>query len=173
MGELGLADLFFESREPPNDQLAVNDLLGGFPEGEYLVGALGHDGVARMASATFSHAIPAEPTITAPSLVDEEETANEAVVEPSGLVVSWEPVTKTIAGDPVDITAYQVIITKVEHDDPHGFSRPIYDVHLGPDATTLAVPGEFLEPATIYELEVLAIEVSGNQTISLGFFTTR
>lgn len=31
---------------------------------------------------------------------------------------------------------------------------------------------EFLDPGTLYEMEVLALEVSGNQTIGLGFFTT-
>jgi hypothetical protein len=170
--DLGVADLFFESREPPNDETAVDDLLGDFPEGEYLVGAVGHDGVARVATATFSHAIPAEPVITAPPLADDEEMASEAVVDPSSLVVTWEPVTETIGGETLDITAYEVIITKVEHDDPNGFSRPVYDVHLGPDATALPVPAEFLELGTLYELEVLALEVSGNQTIGLGFFTT-
>jgi hypothetical protein len=95
------------------------------------------------------------------------------VFDPVDFVVSWESVTETLGGDPIDITGYQVIITKVDHDDPNGFSRPVYDVHLGPDATSLIVPEEFFEPATLYELEVLALEVSGNQTISLGFFTTR
>jgi hypothetical protein len=31
---------------------------------------------------------------------------------------------------------------------------------------------EFLEPNTVYELEVLALETSGNQTITVGFFKT-
>ncbi len=31
---------------------------------------------------------------------------------------------------------------------------------------------EFLEPDTVYELEVLALEESGNQTITVGFFMT-
>jgi hypothetical protein len=35
------------------------------------------------------------------------------------------------------------------------------------------VPAEFLEPNTVYELEVLALEGSGNQTISVGFFKTQ
>ena len=34
------------------------------------------------------------------------------------------------------------------------------------------VPAEFLDADTVYELEVLALEVSGNQTISVGFFKT-
>ena len=170
---LGVADLFFESREPPNDERSIEDLLGAFPEGDYLVGGNGFDGTARVATASFTHDIPAEPVITAPQLAAEEEEAAGVVADPADFAVSWEPVTKTLSGDPVDITGYQVIITKVDHDDPNGFSRPVYDVHLGPDATSLTVPEEFFEPATLYELEVLALEVSGNQTISLGFFTTK
>ena len=39
--------------------------------------------------------------------------------------------------------------------------------------TELSVPDEFFRPDTLYELEVLALEESGNQTITVGFFTTR
>ena len=65
-----------------------------------------------------------------------------------------------------------MIVTKEDHDDPHGFSQPIYDVHVPADLTALSVPSEFLESDTVYELEVLALEASGNQTISVGFFVT-
>ncbi|MCI0677977.1 MAG: hypothetical protein L0Z63_02900 [Actinobacteria bacterium] len=173
LDDLGTADLFFESREPPNDEYSLDDLRASFPDGEYRVGAIGHDGVPRVATATFSHDIPAPPSVTAPVLAEDEEGATEAVVATEGLVVTWDPVTETIDGDAVVITGYEVIVTKVNHDDPHGFSRPVFDVHLGPDASQLAVPSEFLEQGTLYELEVLALEVTGNQTISLGFFTTR
>ncbi len=61
---------------------------------------------------------------------------------------------------------------KVEHDDPNGYSRPIYDVHVSPDRNRLPLPVEFLEPGTLYELELLALEKSGNQTITVGFFWT-
>lgn len=172
LNELGLADLFFESREPPQDEYSIEDLKDDFPAGEYRIGVVGFDGVARVATATFSHQIPAPPLITEPTVAADEEAAAEVVVEPSDLHVGWEEVTETIDGNPVEITSYQVIITKVEHEDPHGFSRPVYDVHLGPASVSLTVPEEFLEPATLYELEVLAIEFSGNQTIALGFFTT-
>jgi hypothetical protein len=72
----------------------------------------------------------------------------------------------------VNITGYEVIVTKEVEDDPHGFSRPTYDVHVPPIVNSLSVPAEFLEADTVYELEVLALEVSGNQTISVGFFKT-
>lgn len=73
---------------------------------------------------------------------------------------------------PVDITGYEVIVTKEVEDDPNGFSRPTYDVHLPASVNSLSVPAEFLEADTVYELEVLALEESGNQTISVGFFKT-
>ena len=81
--------------------------------------------------------------------------------------------TETLDGEPVTITGYEVIITKQQHVDPHGFSQPIYDVHVSPDRNSLSVPEEFFEPGTEYELEVLALERSGNQTISVSFFTTQ
>ena len=65
-----------------------------------------------------------------------------------------------------------MIVTEEVEDDPNGFSRPTYDVHVPPNMTNLPVPKQFLEADTIYELEVLALEVSGNQTIRVGFFKT-
>lgn len=41
-----------------------------------------------------------------------------------------------------------------------------------PRSTRSAFPAEFLEPNTVYELEVLALEASGNQTVIVGFFLT-
>jgi len=70
------------------------------------------------------------------------------------------------------ISGYEVIVTKVEHDDPDGFSRPILEVHLSADRNTLTVSAGFLESDLVYELEVLALEQSGNQTITVGFFKT-
>jgi hypothetical protein len=93
-------------------------------------------------------------------------------VSPDDLVIGWDHVRKTVAGGPVDITGYEVIVTKEVEDDPNGFSRPTYDVHVPATVNSLSVPREFLEADTVYELEVLALEVSGNQTISVGFFKT-
>lgn len=116
--------------------------------------------------------MPAEPSIIAPELADDEDRADQVLVDPIGLVIRWDPVTALATGNSLTITGYEVIVTKVEHDDPHGWSRPVYDVHVGPDGSFLPVPDGFLEPDTVYELEVLALEASGNQTISVGFFRT-
>jgi hypothetical protein len=172
LGDLTVSDLFFESREPPNDEFSISDLESAFPEGEYTVGGTDFEGTPRVGVALFTHNVPAEPDITAPVLAEDEETAGEATVSPVGVVVTWDPVTELVSGDSLTVTGYEVIVTNVEHDDPNGWSQPIYDVHVGPEATSLSVPEEFFEAGTVYELEVLVLEVSGNQTISAGFFTT-
>jgi hypothetical protein len=163
--DLTMAGIFFESREPPIDEFSFEDLKAKFPEGRYSVRALSFDGKLLTGRATFTHDVPAAPTVTSP--------ADGAVVGTEDLVIEWEDVTQTTEGEPVTITGYEVIVTKVDHEDPHGFSQPIYDVHVPPDRNALPVPKEFFEPGTEYELEVLALETSGNQTITGGSFTTK
>jgi hypothetical protein len=93
------------------------------------------------------------------------------VVSINNLAIEWNDVTQTVDGRPVTITGYEVIITKDVKDDPNGFSRPTFDVDVPADRNRLSVV-EFLEPHTTYELEVLVLEKSGNQTISVRFFKT-
>jgi hypothetical protein len=170
--DLTMAGIFFESREPPSSEFSFADLKAAFPEGEYTVMADSFDGTTLVGSATFTHDVPAPPTITAPKLAEDPRGTKKIPVSGDDLVIRWDDVTQTVDGEPVDITGYEVIITKEVEDDPHGFSRPIYDVHVPPTLNSLSVAEEFLEPDTVYELEVLALEVSGNQTISVGFFRT-
>lgn len=171
LNDLTMGAVFFESREPPSDEFSMDELKAVFPEGQYTVRAASFEGTALEGAATFTHDVPAPPVITAPALAEEPEEPGTPIPA-SDVVVEWDAVTETTDGRPVTISAYEVIVTKEEHDDPDGFSQPIYDVHLPPDVLALSVPPAFLEPATVYELEVLALESSGNQTISVGFFLT-
>jgi hypothetical protein len=170
--DLTMAGIFFESREPPISEFSFADLKAAFPEGEYTVRAESFDGTILVGSATFTHDVPAPPTITSPQIADDPRGAKKNPVSRDDLVIRWDRVTKTVSGGPVNITGYEVIVTKEVEDDPHGFSRPTYDVHVPPTVNSLSVPAEFLEAGTVYELEVLALEASGNQTISVGFFKT-
>jgi hypothetical protein len=171
--DLTISGIFFESREPPAEEYDFDDLRTDFPEGEYTIRATTYDGASMTGAATFTHTVPAAPTITAPALAEDEETAADAEVAISSLEVAWDDVTETTTGAAVTITGYEVIITKEVEDDPNGFSRPTYDVHVTADVNSLDVPEDFLEADTVYELEVLALEESGNQTISVGFFKTQ
>ena len=170
--DLTMAGIFFESREPPATEFSFADLRAAFPEGEYTVEGESFDGTNLIGSATFTHDVPAAPVITAPALADDPRGTRRNSVLLDGLAIDWDRVTQTVDGGPVSITGYEVIVTQEFHDDPNGFSRPIYDVHVPPNVDRLPVPREFLRPNTVYEVEVLALEVSGNQTISVGFFRT-
>ena len=94
-------------------------------------------------------------TIVAPAL--------DAVVDPANLVIQWNAVTTPVG---IQITDYQVIVERPDE-------TRIYTVNLGPNATRVSVPPEFLEPGTDYLLEVLAVERSGNQTITEWRFSTQ
>jgi len=171
LNDLTMAGIFFESREPPGDEFSMADLAAAFPEGRYEVRGRSFDGTTLLGRALFTHDVPAPPTITSPEIADDPDQI-ETPVSRADLEVGWDPVTETTTGEPVTISGYEVIVTKEVEDDPHGFSRPTYDVHVPPTQNALSVPTQFLEPDTTYELEVLALERSGNQTISVGFFKT-
>jgi len=49
LGQLGVADYFWESNEPPNDEYSIADLEADFPEGSYVVSGTGVDGIERIA----------------------------------------------------------------------------------------------------------------------------
>ncbi len=170
--DLTMAGVGFESREPVLAELPFDDLKARFPAGDYTVIGTNHDGTGLTGAALFTHAIPAAPVITAPMLTDEDNIANQ-VLPVENMVVTWDDVTTTYDGQPVTIVGYEVIITNMDDDHTHGFARPIYDVHLPADRNSLTVPAEFFQSGRRYEIEVVAIEESGNQTINNGYFTAQ
>jgi hypothetical protein len=153
--DLGLSDLFFESNEPSFDEMSREEILAAFPEGEYKFVGRTIEGDRLVGTAELTHDIPDAPVIASPE--EDEE------IDPEDFEVSWLPVT-TPSG--IQIVAYQVIVTNADDE----FYR--YDVRVPADRTSLTVPEEFFEDGGEYELEVIAVEESGNQTISLLFFTT-
>ena len=163
--DLTVGGVFFESREPPEAEMSQEEILANFPQGRYRVLGTSYEGKRLTGTAFLTHDIPAAPTITSPAEGD--------VIDPNNLVITWEPVTETVSGDPVKITGYEVIVTNEMVKDPHGFSQPILSAHVLPSVTSLTVPRKFLESGTEYELEVLALEESGNQTITAVFFETQ
>ena len=72
------------------------------------------------------------------------------------------------------IAGYEVIIVNESYEGgDDSFARPTCDVHVGADRTELLVPKGFFDPDSVYEIEVIAIEESGNQTVAgASFFRT-
>jgi len=87
-------------------------------------------------------------------------------------VVRWSPVTQTITGEDATIIHYQVIVEVDEEPHPNAIGKRAMNIYVPASVTSLTVPNEFLEPSTAYKWEVLAIEESGNQTLSTTEFTT-
>lgn len=169
LGNLGLTELFFETVEPANVDVSIQDMLAMLPEGYYTIAGpaieSGENKGQTSGSAWLTHKIPAGPILISP--------AEGAVVSTSdGLVVRWKPVNTTIDGVAVTIIAYQLIIEKDTLPHAHMIGKIGLSMYLPPSITTITIPAEFFEPGTAYKWEVLAIEESGNQTLSSGAFST-
>lgn len=163
---LGLTELFFETDEPSNEDVPIEELLETLPAGRYTYQGRLVDGQRVRGAAVLTHDIPAAPILVSP--------AEGATVDRDGLVVRWRAVTETLAGGPVKIVAYQLIVEEdAEPPFPHAFAARVLSVHVPASTTSVTVPREFLQERTAYKLEVLAIEESGNQTITEGTFETR
>jgi hypothetical protein len=147
--DFGLTENFFESSEPPFDRLPFNKFKKRFPEGKYTFRGHTIGGRKLVGSDKLSHLVPHRPNVTSPEEGDE--------VDPDGFTVTWDPVTSP-AG--VEIVRYIVIVTQEDPD----VREVSMDLRRG--ATSASIPGEFLRSGTDTEIEVLAREKSGNQTIT-------
>jgi hypothetical protein len=169
LGELGLTELFFETVEPENAKVPIDEMLAKLPAGNYTIAGPGQEngtGTGRTSgTALLTHDIPAGPKLLSPR--------EGARVPVRGVVARWRPVSKTITGKPVKIIAYQLIIEKDVEPHRHMIGKLGLSMYLPRSVTRIEVPDGFLQPRTAYNWEVLAIERSGNQTLSSGSFRTR
>jgi hypothetical protein len=168
LAKLGVTELFFETVEPENADVPIAAMLAKLPEGKYTIAGPsqenGKSAGRTSGTAWLTHDIPAGPKLVSPK--------EGARVPVRGVVARWQPVSKTITGEPVKIIAYQLIIEKDVAPHRHMIGTFGLSMYLPPSVTSIAVPNGFLEPRTKYKWEVLAIERSGNQTLSSGEFRT-
>ncbi len=162
----GLTELFFETSEPANIEVPIPDVLARLPAGTYTFRGIMVGGAPSTMTATLSHAIPEGPELLSPA-----DGATD--VDPLDTVIAWDPVTTDINGAPVQIVGYQVIVEEdVEPAFPQGFAQAVFSIYLPATATSVRVPPEFMRADTDYAYEVLAIAVTGNQTLSSAGFAT-
>jgi hypothetical protein len=168
LAKLGVTELFFETVEPANADVPIEVMLAKLPAGKYTIAGPSQENgksAGRTAgTALLTHDIPAGPKLVSPK---------GSKVPVRGAVARWQPVTETITGEPVKIIAYQLIIEKDVAPHPHMIGKLGLSMYLKPSVTSIAVPNGFLESGKNYKWEVLAIERSGNQTLSSGEFRTR
>ncbi len=148
--ELGMTELFFEGAEPSLEEVPLEALLARFPEGEYEFEGRTVDGQEIEGEAEFSHAIPAGPVVAS------------TVGPPDFLQISWSPVSAPPPGfpnEPIEIVEYQVIVESFQVTVP----AAVLSVTVSPEFVSTLASGE-------HQFEVLAIDESGNQTITEGSF---
>jgi hypothetical protein len=169
VGSLGVTELFFETVEPANADVPIDEMLAKLPEGNYTIeGPTMEDGESLGTTAgvaLLTHDIPAGPVLMTP--------APDAIVDAGELQIQWGAVSQTITGKPINVIAYQLIIEKDVTPHPHMIGKLGLQMYLPPTTTQIKVPAGFLEPGSAYNWEVLAIEESGNQTLSSSSFSTR
>lgn len=147
--KLGMTELFFEGAEPSLDDVPLKELLAMFPKGKYSFFGKTVEGQTIVGKGTLSYAIPAGPEVSS-------EIANNS------LVIRWEPVTEPPEGFPdenIEVVAYQVIVGSFQVTVP----ATTLSVTVSPEYVASLPPGE-------HEFEVLAIEKSGNQSITEDSF---
>jgi hypothetical protein len=162
-----LTELFFETSEPENGEVSIAEVLARLPEGTYTFTADMVDGDVSTLTTQFSHKIPAGPELISPA-------DGAADVDPNHVVVSWEPVSADLNGQSIHIVGYQVIVELDEAPQyPSGFAQPVFSVYLPATTTSVSIAAAFMESGKSYKYEVLAIEESGNQTLSSAAFQTQ
>jgi hypothetical protein len=147
--DLGMTELFFEGAEPMLDDFPLDDLLALFPEGKYKFSGVTTGGGKLTSTATLSHAVPNGPLVS-------------AIVGDDTVTIQWVPVPGPPSGFPdraINIVGYQVIVGS-------------FQVTLPGSSTEVTLPEAFVEslPRGTQDFEVLAIDATGNQTITEGTF---
>ncbi len=155
VGIQGVTELFLESAEPSFDEQSLEEFLDLFPPGRYLFRGATTEGVRLVGNAKLTHAIPDAPEITSPE--------EEGEVDPDDTVIEWESVPNPPGSR---ILGYEVVVERDE-----GRLR-VFKADMGPGRSSVTVPSEFLQSGRAYKVEVIAIERSGNRTISELEFET-
>ncbi|MGQ0641022.1 MAG: hypothetical protein ACT4P6_09685 [Gemmatimonadaceae bacterium] len=142
--QLGLTELFWESAEP-----SPEEVLGLIPAGNYAFSGKTVDGERLAGTATLSHNLPPAPQFS---------PSDGAVVDINSFVVMW----KAIAG----LASFQLIV----FDELAGLELV---ADLRPSITSFRVPTEFLRRGAAYKIEVLAVAMNGNKTITEATVQTK
>jgi len=159
---LGLTELFFEGAEPSLYEFPLADLLALFPQGEYRFEGTLAEGGSIEGQANLTHAVPAGPDVS-----DSDDTVGPG----NTLVIRWDPVTDvatdpaggTFPDLPINVVAYQIIVGEFQVTLPATVPRAPMSVTVPPEFVASLEAGR-------HGFEVLAIDVSTNQTITQGSF---
>jgi hypothetical protein len=175
MRQQGLTEIFFESAEPPFDELSPQAFFRRFPAGQYEVEGRTLDGHELESKVRLTHRMPApaQPTVNGQPMAvqcDEDEAGYDAPTVAAPVTIAWPAVVSTHPdlGSPrsspnIRIRNYELVV-ETELDGPGGEFVTVFSAVLPADVTLLTIPDEFLSQSEVFKYEVLAREKSFNQT---------
>ena len=165
----GLTELFFESAEPPFDELSAEKFFKRFPEGKYEIegrrGQLEFEAVVKL-----SHVLAAPPSNVEVSGVPaaencDDEKAFPKVSEP--VSIDCDPVTESHPeigkSGKVEIQRYQLFVEHLGNGNGEVFPTK-FGVDLPPDLTEFVVPSEIIALGGTFKFEIIARTAKLNNT---------
>jgi hypothetical protein len=162
----GLTEVFFESAEPPFDELPPAEFLRRFPAGVYEISGVTLDGEELESTSRISHVLPGPPrNIKINNIPAAPNCDAEPLPSVSGAVIlNWDPVTRShptigVRNVPLVIEKYTFV---VEREEP---TLLIFSVELPPTVTAFRVPQGFLRLGDEFKFEIQAKARNGNQTV--------
>jgi hypothetical protein len=175
MKRQAFAEWFFESGEPTLFEVSFDEFLRRFPVGYYEFEAETINGHEVECEEELTHVIPCAPDIDVcqkdgntfiiwdpvETVVDTEATGEAVELEPDPDNFEAEDILACTYDQSLEIIGYEVIV-EVEFED----SEKIFKVDLPAGEYSVMIPPEFLALGDEFQYEVLAIEISGNQTIT-------
>lgn len=173
--KFGGTESFLESNEPNfEEEMTLPEILEFLPSGIYKFKGRSIENEKLEGSEELTHDLPCGPVVTSP--VSEDEELDPVVSPEEPVMISWEEVVNKIDTDSDDgecgegevtIVGYEVIVENESVDPPETFS-----IKLPSEVLKVTLPPEFIIPGSDYKFEILAIEQSGNQTITEREFET-
>lgn len=160
----GLTEVFFESAEPPFDELSPKKFFKRFPEGVYDFSGRTLEGQELDSEVTLSHILAAPPGNIRISDVSSAENCDAdplpAVSAP--VTISWDAVTQSHPEigkqGAVEVEHYQLVL---EREEP---SLLVFSVELPPELTQFTIPDDFIALGRAFKFEIIVRATNGNQT---------
>lgn len=157
----GLTQLFFESAEPPFDELPPADFFRRFPEGRYEIDGRAEGGGTIESTAFLSHVLAAPPENILVSGARAAESCDAPDIPAVGppVVIDWDPVT---ASHPeigkrgrITVSQYQFFVER------EGVKLSL---ELPPDVTSFEVPTAVTDLGSDFKFEIIVRTSTGNNT---------
>jgi hypothetical protein len=164
----GLTELFFESAEPPFDELSPETFFRRFPETTVEISGKTLDGHELESEAELTHLMPSRPDNI---YVNEEPASDdcdaEVPVVELPVVISWDPAMFSHPdlgrkNEPIDVALYELVVEAEDEEPPL-----VLKVELAPgdgERLEFEVPDGFLENGGEFKFEIVTRESSHNQT---------